>query len=462
MDFIWGPDLFDPVKGDPAKVITMLFMMGLITILVGALSSVREIVKETDIYRRERAINLKIAPYILSKVWIGVLLALYQAAVFLIFKVVFATRPGSLPAGDAAYLPIYITLFLGTLTGYLTGLAISAGAPNQNMALLLVIAVLVPQFLFAGALLPLDLIPGGEMISRATTTRWAFESLVNISGMGRPLVDDPCWDGRSKGGVDGWNRILNEANEGKETLGCTCMGPNLFRSCVTFPGIRNRDFYTTAAQADLNRPAPAKPLRPTPYPSPTPFPSPTPYPSPTPHPSLTPHASPTPYPTFTPIPTPSNPQDMGTYMEEMQKQGERYADLRQEQGEAYTRLREDQGDAYMVLREEQGEAYALLREDQGDAYTAVRQAQGEIYQVARESQGDAYESAVTEWGETKANWEENRQKAISGAEGLIKSIFESYGHAFTGSYTTRWVWMGGIMVVMLGLIILFQKLKDTV
>jgi hypothetical protein len=38
------------------------------------------------------------------------------------------------------------------------------------MALLLVIAVLVPQFLFAGALLPLDLIPGGELISRAVTT----------------------------------------------------------------------------------------------------------------------------------------------------------------------------------------------------------------------------------------------------------------------------------------------------
>jgi len=66
MDFMWGRSLFDPIEGDPAKIITMLFMMGLITILVGALASVREIVKEVDIYKRERAINLKILPYIMS------------------------------------------------------------------------------------------------------------------------------------------------------------------------------------------------------------------------------------------------------------------------------------------------------------------------------------------------------------------------------------------------------------
>ena len=38
----------------------MLFMGGLISILVGAMASVREIVKEIDIYKRERAINLKL------------------------------------------------------------------------------------------------------------------------------------------------------------------------------------------------------------------------------------------------------------------------------------------------------------------------------------------------------------------------------------------------------------------
>jgi ABC-type multidrug transport system ATPase subunit/pSer/pThr/pTyr-binding forkhead associated (FHA) protein len=376
-DFIWGHDLFEPAKGDATKVITMLFMMSLTTILVGALSSVREIVKETDIYKRERAINLKIAPYILSKVWVGVLLALYQALVFLIFKLIFVMRPGSLPAGDAAYLLIYATLFLGTLTGYLMGLAISAAAPNQNIALILVIAVLVPQFLFAGALLPLDLIPGGKAISQVATTRWAFEALVNISGVGQPLADDDCWDSRPKDGPDGWNTLLNKSNAEKQSLNCACMGPAMFETCLDFPGVQNEDFYTQQARADLNRPAPAKPLKPTPYP------------------------------TLTPLPTPATPQDMGPYMEDSQEQGQEYADLREEQG-------------------------------------------------------DAYENAVTQWGEDKGDWEENRQKSISGAEGLLKGVFESYGHAFQGAYVSRWAWMSGIIVVLLAAVILFQRAKDTI
>ena len=75
----------------------------------------------------------------------------------------FVLRNSGLVATD--YGGLILTLFLGTLSGYLIGLCISAAAPNQNVAMLLVIVVLVPQFLFAGRLLPLDLIPGGEKIS---------------------------------------------------------------------------------------------------------------------------------------------------------------------------------------------------------------------------------------------------------------------------------------------------------
>ena len=191
MDFMWGTKLFDLEKGDAAKIITMFFMAGLISILVGAMASVREIVKEVDIYKRERAINLKLTSYILSKVWVGVSLSLYQAIVLLFFKWLLVLRTSPLDLGD--YGLMFGTMFLGTLSGYLIGLCISAAAPNQNVALLLVVVVLVPQFLFAGTLLPLSLIPGGEMISAVTSTRWAFEAMVTTSGIGRDVVNDPCW-----------------------------------------------------------------------------------------------------------------------------------------------------------------------------------------------------------------------------------------------------------------------------
>jgi hypothetical protein len=143
---------------------------------------------------------------------------------------------------------------------------------------------------------------------------------------------------------------------------------------------------------------------------------------------------------LTPLPTPSNPQDQAKYTEDSKAQG----------------------DLYAAQREQQGDEYTVFRQQQGDDYTTLRQQQGDEYQAAREAQGDEYEVAVTDWGESKGDWEENRQKAVNGAEGMIQNIFEGFGHAFRGAVTTRWAWMVGIMVVMLGLIIGFQKMKDTV
>jgi hypothetical protein len=51
-----------------ANVITSMFMPLMYAILVGSLSQMREFVKEGAIYKRERLVNLKVFPYVLSKV----------------------------------------------------------------------------------------------------------------------------------------------------------------------------------------------------------------------------------------------------------------------------------------------------------------------------------------------------------------------------------------------------------
>ncbi len=367
LDFMWGRKLFDSVEGDPGKIITMFFMLGLIAILVGALSSVLQIVKEEEIYKRERAVGLKIGPYILSKVWIGVILALYQSAVLLFFRQLFV-NPTMPNAGS--YVAMYLTLFLGTLSGYLFGLAISAGAPNINVALLLVIAVLVPQFMFAGALLPLDLIPGGETLSVVASTRWAFEAMVKITGFGDIVIEDPCWDNRPKNdedGVVGWNTMLKLSDEEKQQAGCICMGSAMFQECASFPGIRGKDFYDAKAQLALSQPEPVKPLSPTPYPSPTPFPSPT------------------------PLATPNNPQGFSQYMDDMQQQGAAYQDARERQGSEYQDQREQQGDEYADAMTTYGDAKA---DWQRAREQAIQSAEGMMKAIVQ-NYGRTFKGAVT-------------------------------------------------------------------
>ncbi len=245
LDFVmWKRHIFDIEKGDASQIFTMLFVAVLVAVMVGALATMREIVKEAEIYRRERAIGLQIVPYIVSKLWIGVLLALYQAAIFLLTKKLSVDIPG----GFDVTASLYITLLLTTIAGMVMGLLVSAVSPTQNMAPLLTILFIVPQITFAGAILPLNSLGGvGQLISQLAITRWGFESMVTITGFGRDVAQDSCWqlpeDDRKK---------LTETEKSDR---CQCMGPKLFQRCQ-FPGIKGK--YDPA----VDEPEPVKPAEP--------------------------------------------------------------------------------------------------------------------------------------------------------------------------------------------------------
>jgi ABC-type multidrug transport system ATPase subunit/pSer/pThr/pTyr-binding forkhead associated (FHA) protein len=175
----WPRRLFDLHDGDAARAMTFLFLSAIVPFLVGALSSVREIVKEAPVYKRERTVTLKIAPYLLSKVWVGLLFALYHAAALLAIKLV---------AVDFSYLSteniarFYVTLALAAMSGVLWGLLISALAPREEQAMLLVIVVVVAQIFFSGGILPLSqLSDAGQVLGGITSSRWTFQALATAT-----------------------------------------------------------------------------------------------------------------------------------------------------------------------------------------------------------------------------------------------------------------------------------------
>ena len=229
LDFVtWKRDIFSLEKGDAGQAITMLFATALIAVMVGSLATMREIVKENDIYRRERAIGLQVIPYILSKVCVVILLALYQAAVFVLLKN-FAV---DLPGGTEVLGGMYVTLFLASIAGMMMGLFVSALSPNQNIAPLLTIIFLVPQITFGGGMLPIDAFgPPGRLVNQFTITKWSFESLLTQSKLGSNMADDPCWQ-LSK---DDRNNLSPTDKKNR----CECLGEKLFKTCE-FPGIKGK------------------------------------------------------------------------------------------------------------------------------------------------------------------------------------------------------------------------------
>lgn len=244
LDFVmWKRTMFDTTEGEPGQVFTLLFVTVLTAVMVGSLAMMREIVKEREIYRRERMIGLQILPYVFSKVWLSILIALYQAAIFLLTKMIAV----SIPIDGNSFVQMFFTLFLATLGGMIMGLFVSALAPNQSVAPLLTILFLLPQITFSGAIMPLEALGApGQILSQITLTRWSYESLISLSGVGQDIADDPCWQ-------------LSEAerqdlSDSKKEQ-CKCLGPAMFESC-TFPALRRE--YDPA----VDQPQPAKPVDP--------------------------------------------------------------------------------------------------------------------------------------------------------------------------------------------------------
>lgn len=250
LDFItWQNKLFDPYYGNAQQAITMLFTLSLIAVLVGSLTSMREIVKEREIYRRERSVGLKVFPYIFSKVWVCILLALYQGAIFLFFKLITVDISHSFQT----LIGLYFTLFLTSLAGGVMGLLVSTISPHQNIAPLLTIVFLVPQITYAGGIIPANSFGApGQILNKIALTKWSFESLVTISDLGKDIAQDPCWSLSEK-------ERKNLSKKQKEK--CPCSGKNLFKLC-NFPEIKNK--YDPA----LDLPEPKKPKKPPNLPNP--------------------------------------------------------------------------------------------------------------------------------------------------------------------------------------------------
>ncbi len=159
---------------------TLIFLMAFAAVLFGCINGAREIVKEAPIYRRERMVNLGIAPYLLSKIVVLGVFSLLQS-VILVFLVNLKA-----PFQQGIFLPVIaeitITMMLASLVGLMIGLAISALAPNTDRALSLVPIVLIPQVIFSGSVFTLNT-PILQAIGDVFAVRWAMAGMGSSVGL---------------------------------------------------------------------------------------------------------------------------------------------------------------------------------------------------------------------------------------------------------------------------------------
>jgi hypothetical protein len=164
--------------GDAQKI---LFIMAFAAVMFGCINGAREIVKEAPIYRRERAVNLGLAPYMFSKIVVLGVLCLLQSLVLVLLVDLKA------PFRHSIFLPpvleIYITMALTSLAGLMLGLTISAIVPNNDRAMSFVPIALIPQVIFAGVVFRLDQPSILQLPAAFFPARWAMAGMGSTVGL---------------------------------------------------------------------------------------------------------------------------------------------------------------------------------------------------------------------------------------------------------------------------------------
>lgn len=182
--FVTPADIYTaPQLGSTEQV---LFLFSLAAIWFGTINAAREIVKERPVYLRERMVNLRVWPYVLSKFSVLAVLSVVQALALLVIVSIKTNQmpaQGILPLFPAS-LEMYITLVLTSLAGVAGGLLVSSLVSSADRAMSIVPVVLIAQVIFSGSVF--DLLGGAQLLSYLAISHWclaALGSTVDLNGL---------------------------------------------------------------------------------------------------------------------------------------------------------------------------------------------------------------------------------------------------------------------------------------
>ncbi len=173
--------------GQPREQIQLLFLLVTTAIWFGLIDASREIVKERAVSTREAAVGVKWSAYLLSKATVLFGVTALQTIALTYF--VLALRPLDEPA--SSYAAITVLLVLSSWVAVGVGLVVSAAASSEDQATSVIPLTLIPQLLFAGAVVAPERMTGVvEALSTVVFARWGLAGTGTAVDMQERMVPD--------------------------------------------------------------------------------------------------------------------------------------------------------------------------------------------------------------------------------------------------------------------------------
>jgi hypothetical protein len=156
------------------------------SVLSGTALSIREFIKERDIYERERMAGLSATAYLFSKVIVLSVLSIVQTLLVVIVGLAGAKMPpNGVVIPGTALIEVFVALAVLGVVSMLIGLAISTLVTKGDQTMPILVGVTMVQVALSGGLFPLS----GKaltVLSSIAPARWglgALASTINLNAL---------------------------------------------------------------------------------------------------------------------------------------------------------------------------------------------------------------------------------------------------------------------------------------
>ncbi len=180
----------------PAQLLVLLIIGGA---LMGCAASIREIVKEQAIYRREHGIGMSGGAYLASKLVVLTALTTAQGLILGFLGPAFLPAPDQSIVMPWPTVEVAVAVVAVTVVSMMIGLLISAMIGNADRGMPLLVLVVMAQLVLCGGMFGVKGRIPLEQLAWLSPSRWAYAmaaSTVDLNDLRRAAGgdQDPLWD----------------------------------------------------------------------------------------------------------------------------------------------------------------------------------------------------------------------------------------------------------------------------
>jgi ABC transport system ATP-binding/permease protein len=164
-----------------------LLILVMAACLSGTANSIREIVKERDIFERERMAGLSTGAYLFSKVFVLGFVSVLQTLIIVVIGLLGRSMPAHGAVIGSAFAEILVAVAVLCLVSMLVGLMVSALVTKGEQTMPALVVITMVQVVLAGVVFPLKGVAG--WVSDIAPARWgmgALASTVNLNVINTP------------------------------------------------------------------------------------------------------------------------------------------------------------------------------------------------------------------------------------------------------------------------------------